>query len=136
MKVGDRVYDEARGKTGVVTSDAIYRTPQRAHNETGVLVLFRLVEFDEYTELWCEAQDLKLEDTPQVSQFMRVQISFHAENYWGMTGTIIEHDYRSALVRIDGYSKPLWFELNDIEPLSSGADLECWLDSLLPVKEY
>lgn len=51
-------------------------------------------------------------------------------------GTVVELVDYGALVKLDGYARPIKFKLDDIEPLSEGSLLLGWLDSLLPVKEY
>lgn len=137
MKLNDKVYHERTGKTGFIDGDAFYKVPPNPQPTNSVMTLVYPVSFSgSYNPVYVEASELRLEETPQVSAFMNVQISMHADMYWGMRGIVTECNEKSAYVKIFGYQKPVYYHLEDIEPISKGSDLECWLDSLSLVKEY
>lgn len=134
MKIGDKVFNEATGKTGVILGEPYWMTSPRYDAEAELDLLCK-VEING-VPVSCQVSDLILYDTPHLTEFMHVQISMRAEKYWGMSGVIVGFDCGSVLVRINGYRRPIRFNQSEIEPIKEGSDLECWLDSLLPVKEY
>ncbi len=139
MKLEDRVYDDNTERVGYIGGEPCYKYESGALPTTSSLILCYPVIMDDGSGYgtWVKAENIRLEDTPQIVQFMTVQISMHSDtSYYGMSGIVTELDGQSAKVRLFGYRKPLTFGISDLEPLNEGTDLECWLDSLSDVKGY
>lgn len=131
MIIDDKVIDGA-GIQGVVHSESFYTYTSTRKT----LTLHYKIDYGRGGIVSCSAEELTLYETPHLAQFMRVEISLRNDMYWGMKGTIVKLYRRSAKIIFDGYTKPVKVNRDDIEPLSTGSDIKCWLDSLLLVKEY
>jgi hypothetical protein len=131
MRINDKVID-TWGNEGTVHSEPFYTYTSDKQG----LYLTCLIDYGRGAYHNCEAEDLSLADVPHLAEYMRVEVSLRNDMYWGMKGTITKVYNQTAKVLFDGYTRPVKIDKSDIEPLSDGSDIECWLDSLLLVKEY
>lgn len=137
MKIGDKVECINTGRTGKIISDAFYEGKEYwdiDECKNYCMELAYMVDFfkgyGERISFVAYAEDLRLYEPAPVCEFMSVEVSIHAEQYWGMKGMVVELIGREALVKLYGYEKPIMFNAHDLEPLKDGTSLSCWLDTI------